>query len=358
MNRFLSKRRASLVSYVPGEQPKDRRYIKLNTNESPYPPSAKAIESAAEAAKKLMLYPDPEYTALREAIGETYSVGPECVTVGNGSDEILNFAFAAFCGEGERPAVFPDVTYGFYPIFAKQNGVPFVTVPLNDDFSLPADMTEGDGCVFFIANPNAPTGVFTPVGKIRDAALRHPDSLYVIDEAYVDFGGESCAGLTKELDNVLVTGTFSKSRSMAGARLGFGIGCPGLIKCLDLIRNSINPYNVSMMTAAAGIGSLSDPGYTAENCRKIIKSRERLTSEMRKAGFYVTDSLGNFVFAKHPHIPGAEIYSTLRDRGILVRHFDGKRIGDYNRITVGSEEEVSALIEALNVIIREKGLEK
>ena len=355
MSRFLSDRKSGLVSYVPGEQPRDRRYIKLNTNESPYPPSEKAVKNAADAAERLMLYPDPTYLSLREALGGTYSVAPECITVGNGSDEILNFAFAAFCCH-ERPAVFPDVTYGFYPIFAEQNGVPYRTVPLNSDFSLPDGILDGEKCVFFIANPNAPTGIFTPVERIREAALRHQESLYVIDEAYVDFGAESCAGLTKELDNVLVTGTFSKSRSMAGARLGFGIGCPELIKDLDLIRNSINPYNVSMMTAAAGIGAISDPEYTSYNCRRIIRSRGRLISEMKKSGFDVTESLGNFVFARHPSISGEEIYLSLRRKGILVRHFGGERTGDYNRITVGSEEEVDALIGALSAIIEEKGI--
>ncbi len=355
MSRFLTEKKKSLTAYVPGEQPRDRRYIKLNTNESPFPPSEKAIEYAALAARRMMLYPDPEYRSLREAIARTYGVDAGSVTVGNGSDEILNFAFAAFCGPGRR-AVFPDVTYGFYPVFAEQNGVPYETVELNDDFTHPDGFLETDGAVMFIANPNAPTGIFVPVKKIREAARRYKSTLYVIDEAYADFGGESCATLTNELDNVIVTGTFSKSRSLAGGRLGFAIGCRELIEDLDLIRCSVNPYNVSMMTAAAGEGALADPDYMKENCRKIIETRKKLTAEMKRMGFYLTESLGNFIFASHPGIGGYELYSALRERGILVRHFDGARTKEFNRITVGSEKETGALIRAVAEILHEKGI--
>ena len=257
MSRYLSPTRSALVPYTPGEQPRERKYIKLNTNESPFPPSEKAIAAATEAVLRLNLYSDPTCKALTEAIATLYGVDPTQVICTNGSDEVLDFAFQAFC-DADTPAVFPDITYGFYPVFAARNNVPYETIPLKDDFTIDIKNYLGIDKTIFIANPNAPTGIALKVSEIEEIVSSNPDTVVVIDEAYVDFGAESCVKLTGKYDNLLVTQTFSKSRSMAGARLGFGIGNSKLIADLHTIRNSTNPYNVNSMTMAAGVGVLAD----------------------------------------------------------------------------------------------------
>lgn len=347
---FISGKYNRLTPYTPGEQPKDRKYIKLNTNESPYPPSKNAIKNACEAAKDVMLYSDPQCFKLRQALADRYGVDKDCIICGNGSDDILNFAFSAFCDD-KTPAVFADITYGFYPVFAEYNRVPYRIIPLNDDFTVtPSDYYNAKGTVF-IANPNAPTGIALRRAQIEEIIKRNPDNVVVTDEAYVDFGAESCVPLTKKYKNLLITQTFSKSRSLAGARLGFGIADPALINDLNTVRYSTNPYNVNSMTLAAGIGSLEDQKYTDENCEKIIKTRQITAGSLKKLGFYVTDSSANFLFAKHESLDGEYIYEQLRERGVLVRHFSAPRIKDYNRITVGSKEQMEALISALEEII-------
>lgn len=352
MSKFLSTKYETLTPYTPGEQPKERKYNKLNTNESPFPPSQKAIKAAAEAAESLMLYSDPEAKKLTEAIAETVGVTPDCVLATNGSDEILNFAFMAFCDE-DHPAIFPDITYGFYSVFAELNGVPYQEIPLNDDFAINAEDYIGANKTVFIANPNAPTGIALSLDTIERIVASNPDNVVVIDEAYVDFGGESAIPLTKKYDNLLVTQTFSKSRSMAGARLGFGVGCPALIADLNTIKYSTNPYNVNSMTMAAGLGVLADPEYTAKNCRAVIENREWTTAELKALGFTMTDSKANFIFAKHGKIGGGELYSKLRERGILVRHFTKPRIAQYNRITVGSRAQMEEFVGAIKTILEE-----
>ncbi len=352
MSRFFSKKYESLVPYTPGEQPKDMQYIKLNTNESPFPPSERAVEAALSAAKRLRLYPDPTYTALHTAIAETLGVRPENVLATNGSDEILNFAFMAFCDE-THPAVFPDITYGFYPVFAKLNGVPYIEIPLAADLSVRVEDYLGVGKTIFLANPNAPTGIALPLSEIERIVASNPDSIVVIDEAYVDFGAESAVTLIDKYDNLLVTQTFSKSRSMAGARLGFGVASEALIRDLGTVKYSTNPYNVSAMTAAAGIGMLADAAYTEGNCRAIISNREFAKKELENRGFIFTDSVANFLFVKHPSIGGEELYRRLREKGILVRHFSLPRITDYNRITVGSAADMEALITRIDEILEE-----
>lgn len=353
MSDFKGKRIAGLTPYTPGEQPKDRKYIKLNTNESPYPPSRKAIKYAAEAANTVMLYSDPQCVKLRCALANQYGVPAECIICGNGSDDILNFAFSAFCDE-DTPAVFADITYGFYPVFAEYNRVPARIIPLKDDFTLtPSDYYNAGGTVF-IANPNAPTGIALCRDEIEEIIKNNKDNVVVIDEAYVDFGAQSCVPLTKKYKNLLVTQTFSKSRSLAGARLGFGIADPSLIQDLETVRYSTNPYNVNSMTAAAGIGSLEDQAYTDENCKKIIKTRENAKKELEKLGFSVTSSSANFLFAKHESISGERIYTRLREKGVLVRHFSSPRIKDHNRITVGDDTQMTALVNALKEITDEK----
>ena len=352
MSRFFSERFCDLDPYVPGEQPKDQQYIKLNTNESPFPPPAQVAAAVSEAANRLMLYPDPEGLALRAALAEKLGVSPEEVILGNGSDEILNFAFAAFCDEG-CPALFPDVTYGFYPVFARMNRVPYRTIPLREDFSVNPQDYAGAGGTVFLANPNAPTGLFLPLEDIRGLLSANPDQVLAVDEAYVDFGGQSAVPLIREYENLLVVRTFSKSRSMAGARLGFGVGNPALIRDLNTLRNSTNPYNVNGMTLAAGLASLKADEYNLANCRIIEENRAYLTGRMRAMGFELTDSLANFVFARHGRLGGGALYRALRARGILVRYFDAPRTRDYVRITVGTREQMDALLAACTDILEE-----
>ncbi len=353
MSRFFSSKYASLVPYVPGEQPKDMKYIKLNTNESPFPPSAKAISAAEEAAKKLQLYSDPECTLLVEKLSEVYGVNKDEILFTNGSDEILNFAFMAFCDK-EHPAAFADITYGFYPVFAEINNIPYEEIPLNDDFTLNVNDYIGINKTVFIANPNAPTGIALTLEDIEKIVKSNPDNVVVIDEAYVDFGAESAIGLISKYGNLLVTQTFSKSRSMAGARLGFGIAQKELIQDLNTIKYSTNPYNINSMTMAAGIGVLNDEEYTRANCRTIEANREFTANELKKLGFSVTDSKTNFLFAKTDRISGEALYKKLRERGILVRHFSKEKISDHNRITVGTKEQMTEFINAVKSILEEE----
>ena len=350
MSKFLSKKYDSLAPYTPGEQPKERVYIKLNTNESPFPPSKKAIAAAAKEAERLMLYSDPECRDLVKKMAESFGVGTDSVIMTNGSDEVLNFAFMAYCDE-KTPAVYADITYGFYKVFAAINNLPSRVIPLREDFSLNIDdYISADGTVF-IANPNAPTGILLPTSEIERLVKSNPDRVVVIDEAYIDFGGESAVSLTKKYKNLLVTGTFSKSRSMAGARLGFGIACPEIIEDLTRIRYSTNPYNVNRMTMAAGVGALSDGEYFKENCRKIIENREWTKRELAALGFTFTDSKANFIFAKSDSIDGKALYLALKEKGVLVRHFDAPRISDYNRITIGNAEEMQILVDKIKEIL-------
>ena len=353
MSKFLTEKIQKLTPYVPGEQPKERKYIKLNTNESPFPPSKKAIKKASEEAEKLMLYPDPDCNELTALVAKSCNVNKENVILSNGSDEVLNFAFMAYC-DVKCKAVFADITYGFYKVFASLNGVAYKEIPLKKDFSLDIEALSNEDGTLFIANPNAPTGLFVPVSVIEEIVAKNPTRIVVVDEAYVDFGGESCIPLTKKYDNILVVQTFSKSRSMAGARLGFAVGNKELIADLMRIKYSTNPYNVNRMTAAAGVGALEDAEYFEDNCKKIIANREYTHKELEKLGFAHTNSMTNFVFVKSDKISGGELYKKLKENGILVRHFDKEEIKEYNRITVGSEQEMQALIDAVKNILENK----
>ncbi len=352
MSGFFSEKYKSLVPYTPGEQPRDMKYVKLNTNESPFPPSEKAVRYAAEAAKKLMLYSDPECTSLREALASRYGVDRDEVLPTNGSDEVLNFAFMAFCDE-QHPAVFADITYGFYKVFANINGIPYTEIPLKEDFSIDISDYIGVNKTVFIANPNAPTGIALSREQLEEIIKSNPGNVVVVDEAYVDFGAESCVPLIHKYDNLLVTQTFSKSRSMAGARLGYGIGCKALIRDLNTVKYSTNPYNVNSMTMAAGLGMLEDEEYTRSNCKEIQDSREYITAALKRLGFVTTNSKTNFIFAMHPQLSGKELYLALKQRGILVRHFDSERIKEYNRITVGTSEQMKILSSALEEILNQ-----
>ena len=350
MSRFFSRNFAALTPYTPGEQPQDKQYVKLNTNESPFPPSATAQKMAAEAAARLELYPDPTSREIREQLAAVYGVTADQVVVTNGSDEVLSFAFMAFCDNG---AIFPDITYGFYRVFADLYRVPCEEIPLKADFTIDIEDYKGRKETVFIANPNAPTGIPLTVAQIEDIVASNPDRVVVVDEAYVDFGGESCAPLTAKYDNLLVTGTFSKSRSMAGARLGFGIACPALIADLETLRYSTNPYNINRMTMAAGLGQLADEDETRRNCQAIIDNRAYTVAELEKLGFSVLPSAANFVFAKNPAIDGKELYLRLKEAGILVRYFDKERLREYNRITIGSRAQMDALLTAIKHILEE-----
>ena len=352
MSRFFSDRLSSLTPYTPGEQPKQRKFIKLNTNENPYPPSKKAASYAAEAADSLNLYCDIDCTALAERFCELNGIRRDELIFTNGSDEALNFAFTAFCDD-ERPAVFADITYGFYPVFAALNRVPFEEIPLNDDMSINVDDYIGINKTIFIANPNAPTGRALAIEDIERIVASNPDNIVVIDEAYADFSGATAVPLIHKYDNIIVTQTFSKSRSLAGGRLGMAIACPELIRDLNTIKFSTNPYNVSALTQAAGLGCLMDEAYTWENIRRIIACREELSDGLRRFGFEVIPSSTNFVFARHMKLSGEYIYSALRERGVLVRHFALDRIKDYNRITVGTAEATEAVLAAIEEITEE-----
>ena len=353
MSKFFSKKYSSLKAYTPGEQPKDMRYIKLNTNESPFPPSDLTQSAVRDAAESLLLYSDPDCTPLVRACAELYGVGEDMVLMTNGSDEILNFAFMAF-SDAEHPVVFPDVTYGFYPVFAELNHIPYEEIPLTEDFRINVEDYVGIGKNIVIANPNAPTGIALSLSDIERIVSSNPNNIVVIDEAYVDFGGESAVPLVHRYDNLIVTMTFSKSRSMAGARLGFGIASPSLIADMNTIKYSTNPYNVNRLTMAAGTAALLDNGYYMKNCEIIKENREYTRAALIKLGFEVLSSSANFLFARSPDIGGEELYLELKRRGILVRHFSGERIKEFNRITVGTMEEMKAFLRATEEILKEK----
>ena len=352
MSKFLVDKYKGLEPYTPGEQPKDRKFLKLNTNESPFPPSPKAIALAQEEAGRLMLYSDPECSVLTQKMAESLGVGKENIILTNGSDEVLNFAFMAYCSES-CPAIFPDITYGFYKVFAAVNALPCVEIPLLDDFSMPLDKLREAKGTLFIANPNAPTGILLSLDEIEGLVKADPKRIVVVDEAYIDFGGESAISLVGKYENLLVTGTFSKSRSMAGGRLGFGVASPSIISDLHRIRYSTNPYNVNRMTAAAGVGALEDKAYFEDNCKKIIEARDYTQKELTSLGFTMTCSKANFLFVRHDKISGEALYTALRERGVLVRHFSSERIKEYNRITIGSMDEMQTLIQVIKEILEE-----
>ena len=350
MSKFISSRFDSLKEYVPGEQPKERKFIKLNTNESPYPPSPATVKAAASAAERVNLYSDPTLDKVRCRLAALYGLEKSNVTVTNGSDEALNFAFMAYCDKNTG-AAFPDISYGFYKVFGMLHGIDYAEIPLKDDFSIDIKDYFGLGRTVFIANPNAPTGLALSLSEIEEIIINNKDNVVVIDEAYVDFGAESAASLIKKYNNLLVVQTFSKSRSLAGARIGFAMGDEALIRDLDKIRNSTNPYNVNSMTLEAGAAAIDDNEYYMSNCRKVMATRKYMSDGLASLGFELTDSMANFLFAKHSKIGGKELYLKLRERGILVRHFDAPRISEYNRITVGTDAEATALLDACKEIL-------
>lgn len=354
MSVFLNSRYRSLCPYVPGEQPKDRKYLKLNTNESPFPPGPEVQTAlSCAAAADLRLYEDPDNAVLKAALAQHFKelgLSADCFCPTAGSDEALDLCFMAFA---EDSIQFPDVSYGFYAVLSELHRLDARVTPVREDFRIdPSDYQRNDRCIV-LANPNAPTGLALGETEIRALLSRNPDHVVIIDEAYVDFGGQSALPLIREYENLVVCRTFSKSRSLAGARIGFAAGSPPLIQDLERLRNSRNPYNISTLSQLIGEAALREPEYYTENCRKIIGIREWTLRELRKLGFTAADSLGNFVFARSGQLGGRALALALRERGILVRHFPAERTRDYNRITIGTQAEMERLVETLAQLLED-----
>ena len=351
MSRFLSDRLLSLTPYTPGEQPQDFNYVKLNTNESPFEPSPEVIKALnSDEVSLLRLYSDPECKKTVKAVADYYGVESKNVVLGNGSDEILSFIFEAFCDK-DTPVAFPDISYGFYEVFASLYGIKAHVIPLKEDYSLCADDYCGINETIVIANPNAPTGMAISLADIEKIASTNPNNVVVIDEAYVDFGGESAVELIRKYDNLIVVQTFSKSRQLAGARLGFAVANEALITDLNTVRFSTNPYNINRLTLLAGEAAIKDTAYFEKTRALIIENRAYTVSELEKRNFTVLDSKTNFVFASHKTIGGEELYKGLKANGVLVRFFNKQRLDKYLRITIGTREQMDALLAALDKII-------
>lgn len=352
MSRFWSATVRALQPYVPGEQPKLANLVKLNTNENPYGPSPKALAAMqGELGDTLRLYPDPESVRLREAIATFFgNISPQQVFVGNGSDEVLAHIFLALL-KHEQPILFPDITYSFYPVYCKLYGVDYKTVPLDEDFVLRvADYVQPNGGII-IANPNAPTGRALPLAVIEALLQANPDSVVVLDEAYIDFGGESAVPLVNRYPNLLVVQTLSKSRSLAGLRVGFAIGQADLIDGLQRVKNSFNSYPLDRFAIAGATAAIEDRAWFDRTRQAVIRTRETLTKNLEALGFDVLPSAANFVFARHPHHDAEKSALALRQRGIIVRHFKLPRIEQFLRITVGTDEQCATLIAALQEIV-------
>lgn len=353
MSRFLNAKYAGLTAYTPGEQPRDRQYIKLNTNESPYPPSPAVLAALdRQDVADLRLYSDPEGTALRAALAQRYGVTPGQVFLSNGSDDILNFAFMAFGADG---AVFPSLTYSFYPVFAALHRVACETVPLAEDFSIDPAALAGRGKLTVLANPNAPTGLALSLDQVEAIVAADSAHVVVVDEAYVDFGADSAASLVDRYDNLLVVMTYSKSRSMAGARLGFALGSRALIEDLEKLKYSTNPYNVNRLTLKLGQAAVDSDDYFRDKARQIMATRDKTAVALRALGFAMPDSRANFLFLTHPKLDGADFYRRCKERGILIRHFSDPAIAQYNRVTIGTEEDMAAFVQAAREILQEEG---
>ncbi|MCQ8277577.1 histidinol-phosphate transaminase [Acetobacteraceae bacterium KSS8] len=352
MSRFWSAATHELVPYVPGEQPKLAGLIKLNTNECPYGPSPRALQAIREAASDtLRLYPDPESTALRDAIARHHRVERSQVFVGNGSDEVLAHAFQGLL-KHDAPLLFPDITYSFYPVYCGLYGIAFETVALDDDFRVrPEDYRRPCGAII-IANPNAPTGIALSLGEIETILRDHPDQPVVIDEAYVDFGADSAVSLVGRYPNLLVVHTLSKSRALAGLRVGYAVGDAALIEALVRVKDSFNSYPLDRLAEAGASASIEDDSWFHETTARIIRSRETLVDGLERLGFLVLPSAANFVLARHPDRDGASLQRRLRENNVLVRHFNTPRIADHLRITIGTDAECDTLLERLGTILR------
>ena len=349
---YLVNALRGLPRYEPGEHEEGEGFVRLNTNESPFPPSPGVAKAVAAQIDRLQFYNDPDCTALRAAFARVVGVTPDCVLAGNGSDEVLYWAFMAYA-DAAHPILLPDVTYSYYDLFAAALGIVLERVPLRDDFTVNAADYCGAGKTVLLANPNAPTGYALPVSQIESIVRSNPESVVIIDEAYADFGAESCVPLTRRYPNLLVTRTFSKARSLAGARIGFAIGCPALIAELASVRNAVNLYSVSRMAQAAGETACRENDYYMANCRRIMDSRAYTTQSLRARGFTVLDSQTNFVFARCGFMGAAALQDALRKRGFLVRRWNAPRIADWLRITIGTQAQMEALVAAIDDMQRE-----
>lgn len=347
MSRFWSPFVKDLVPYVPGEQPKLTRLIKLNTNENPYGPSPKALEAMrGELNDNLRLYPDPNSDRLKQAVAEYYGVSSGQVFVGNGSDEVLAHIFHGLFQHG-APLLFPDVSYSFYPVYCGLYGIPFEQIALDEQFQIRVeDYAKPNGGIIF-PNPNAPTGCLLALEAIEQLLQANPDSVVVVDEAYIDFGGQTAISLVDRYDNLLVTQTLSKSRSLAGLRVGLAVGHPDLIDALERIKNSFNSYPLDRMAIVGAAVAFEDREYFDETCRQVIDSREALVAQLQAKGFEVLPSAANFIFARHPQHDAAELAARLREQGVIVRHFKQARVAQFLRITIGTPQMNQALVDAL-----------
>ncbi len=351
MSRYWSDVVGKLTPYVPGEQPRHDRLVKLNTNESPYEPSPQVMRAiAATTADSLRLYPDPESLALKQAFASRNGLRPEQVFVGNGSDEVLAHVFQALLNH-DLPLCFPDISYSFYPVWCDLYGIDYCQVPLAQDFSIdPVAFPPANGGII-IPNPNAPTGMLMPLAGIAALLQANRDSVVVIDEAYIDFGGESAVGLIADYDNLLVVQTLSKSRALAGLRVGVAMGDAQLIQGLERVKNCFNSYPLDVLAQHAALAALEDEDYFAAICARVIASRERLVGELGDLGFEVLPSGANFVFARHPQRAARSLFAALRERGIIVRYFDKPRIDEYLRISIGTDAQCDALVRALEELL-------
>ena len=351
MSRYLKEELQVLRAYTPGEQPQDQVYIKLNTNESPYPPAPSvAAAITRQEVEQLRLYSDPTGAELKGKLAGLYGVEPENVFLSNGSDEVLNFAFLAFGAEG---VAYPDISYGFYQVFAQLYQLDAVEIPLKEDFTVDYRDYCGIGRMVVLANPNAPTGRSIPVAEIRQICQTNRDHVVLIDEAYVDFGGETALPLVQEFDNLLVIRTFSKSRCLAGGRLGYAFGSRALIEDLEKIKYSTNPYNLDRLTLRLGVATVEAEDYYREKCAAICRTRQWTAGQLEALGFQVLPSLTNFLFAKTEAMDGEVLYQALKARGILVRHFSNPRICQYNRITIGTQAQMEQLVQTLKEVLYE-----
>ncbi|OEC35507.1 histidinol-phosphate aminotransferase [Pseudomonas cuatrocienegasensis] len=347
MSKFWSPFVKDLVPYVPGEQPKLSKLVKLNTNENPYGPSPKALAAMqVEVSDALRLYPDPNGERLKQAVAEYYGVELNQVFVGNGSDEVLAHAFYGLFQHG-KPLLFPDISYSFYPVYCGLYGITYETIALDANYQIQVeDYARPNGGIIF-PNPNAPTGCLLTLEAIEQLLQANPDSVVLVDEAYIDFGGVSAIGLVDKYPNLLVTQTLSKSRSLAGLRVGLAVGHPELIEALERIKNSFNSYPLDRIAIAGAAAAFEDRAYFQQTCTQVIDSREAVVQGMQALGFEVLPSAANFVFARHPHKDGAALAAGLREQGVIVRHFNKPRIDQFLRITIGTPEQNQALLEAL-----------
>ncbi|MUT65122.1 histidinol-phosphate transaminase [Paenibacillus sp. NEAU-GSW1] len=352
MSRFWSPLAASLVPYVPGEQPKDKKYIKLNTNENPYPPSPKVLEAIKAAADDdLRLYPDPTCDTLVRKLADYFDLSKDQVFVGNGSDEVLSFAFAAFF-DPAKPVLFADITYSFYKVYAEFYGLKADLIPLDEQFRMPLGLFNGrENGGIVIPNPNAPTAMLVPLDEFRMILEHNKDQVVIIDEAYIDFGGESAAKLVNEYPNVLVVQTLSKSRSLAGLRVGWALGSEELIDGLNRVKNSFNSYTIDRLALAGAVAAIEDEAYFVETAAKVNATRDSVIKELREIGFIVTESKANFVFISHPDVSAETIFVQLREQGVLVRYFKQPRIDKYLRVSIGTDEEMDVFLEAVKKIV-------